>query len=97
MTESPGIIPVTAVTTAGFESMSIVPAVNDQVELSESVNWASENEPAPRVSAASAESSAMIPRRRFLRRSICARCSVIHAREVPLSTCGQAACIPPGP
>jgi hypothetical protein len=56
--------------------MSIEPAVNDQVDVSVSVNCASENEPAPSVSAASAARSAMIPRRRFRRRSIW--CSMIR-------------------
>ena len=67
---SPGIIPVIAVTTAGLDVMSIVPVVNAHVELAESVNSASDTDPAPNVSAARAVSSAAMPRRRVRRRLV---------------------------
>src|SRR6185369_18026273 len=61
---------VTAVRTAGFVLMSIVPVENAQVDVVLSVNWASEIDPAPIVRTETAPRRATIPRRRLRRRSI---------------------------
>src|SRR5438552_858750 len=67
----------TAVRTAGLVLTSIVPVVNAHVELALSVNWASDNEPAPIVRTETAPSRPTTPRlsarRCAIRRSGCCK------------------------